>query len=121
MSVTRYVSAVFVPAVALTSATNVTTPVVGFSVKVPSPANVTTLSASHEAGLELGVIRHVALTPLVCNCVPVAKPEVPVIVVNVAVPPGITAFVSGVATGAGGGVTVGVIVASSLRPRVSVA
>ena len=52
---------------------------------------------------------------------PVASPEVPVIVVNVAVPPGITGFVSGVATGAGGGVTVGVIVASSDRPSESVA
>jgi hypothetical protein len=119
--VTRYVSAVFVPAVAFASATNVTTPVAGLSVKVPSPATVTTLSASQAAGLELGVIRHVAFTPLVCNCVPVASPDVPVIVVKVAVPPGITALVSGVATGAGGGVTVGVIVASSMRPRVSVA
>ena len=114
-------SAVFVPAVAFVAATKVTTPVVGFSVKVPSPAIVTTLSASHVAGLDDGVIKQVTFAPLVCNCVPVASPDVPVIVVNVAVPPGITAFVSGVATGAGGGVTVGVIVASSMRPRVSVA
>jgi hypothetical protein len=82
---------------------------------------VTTLSPSHVAGLELGVIKHVAFAPLVCNCVPVAKPEVPVMVENVAVPPGITGFVSGVATGVGGGVTVGVIVASSERPSESVA
>ena len=114
-------SAVFVPAVAFASATNVTTPVVGFSVKVPSPAMVTTLSASQAAGFDPGAMRHVALAPLVCSCVPVASPDVPVIVVNVAVPPGITALVSGVAIGAGGGVTVGVIVASSLRPSVSVA
>ena len=114
-------SAVFVPAVAFASATNVTTPVDGFSVKVPSPVMVTTLSESHAAGLELGVMRHVALAPLVCSCVPVASPDVPVIVVKVAVPPGITAFVSGVATGAGGGVTVGVMVASSERPSESVA
>jgi hypothetical protein len=115
------VSAVFVPAVAFASATNVTTPVAGFNVKVPSPEIVTTLSASQTAGLEAGVIKQVAFEPLVCNCVPVASPEVPVIVVNVAVPPGITAFISGVATGAGGGVTVGVIVASSVRPSESVA
>jgi hypothetical protein len=94
-------------------------PVVGFNVKVPSPAMVTTLSESHV--VVVGVYRQVLLSPLVCNCVPVAKPEVPVIVVNVAVPPGITGFVSAVATGAGGGVTVGVIVASSERPSESVA
>jgi hypothetical protein len=115
------VSAVFVPADALAAATKVTTPVAGFNVKVPSFAIVTTLSASHTAGLEDGVMRHVAFAPLVCSCVPVAKPEVPVIVVNVAVPPGITGFVSGVAAGAEGGVTVGVIVASSERPSESVA
>jgi hypothetical protein len=98
-SVTRYVIADFVPGVAFASATYVTTPVVGFKVYVPWFAIVTTLSASHAAGLEDGVMRHVAFAPLVCNCVPVASPDVPVIVVKVAVPPGITAFVSGVATG----------------------
>ena len=112
-------SAVFVPAVAFASATNVTMPVVGFNVKVPSPAMVTTLSESHV--VVVGVYRQVLLSPLVCSWVPVASPEVPVIVVNVAVPPGITGFVSDVATGAGGGVTVGVIVASSERPSESVA
>ena len=39
----------------------------------------------------------------------VAKAPVPVIVVNVAVPPGITLSVSAVATGAAGIATVGVI------------
>ena len=40
-----------------------------------------------------------------------AKPDVPVIVVNATVPPGITAFAFGVATGTGDKPTVGVIVA----------
>ena len=95
------------PWVALTSATKVTTPVVVFNVYVPSPAMVTTPSASHD--VVLGVIKQVdaATRPTP----EVARPFEPVIVVNVAVPPGITASVSGVATGAAGAVTVGVIVA----------
>ena len=86
---------------------------------VPSSAIVTTLSASQVAGLEDGVIKHVAFAPLVCNCVPVAKPEVPVMVVYVAVPPGSTDCVCAVAVGAVGAATVGVIIASSIRPSES--
>jgi hypothetical protein len=74
---------------------------------VPSPAIVTMPSASHV--VVFGVSRQVALefrpTP------EVASAPVPVSVVNVAVPPGITALDSGVATGAAGRETVGVIVA----------
>ena len=107
MSVTRYVIGVFEPCVAFTSATKVTTPVAAFNVYVPSPAIVTTPSASHV--VVLGVSKHVtaAFNPAVA----VANAPVPVIVVNVAVPPGITALLSGVATGNGGGTTVGVMVA----------
>ena len=66
-------------------------------------------SASHVAGDELGVIKHVAL---VSKPTPeVASAPVPVIVVNVAVPPGMTLSVSAVATGPAGIATVGVIVA----------
>jgi hypothetical protein len=54
-------------------------------------------------------MRHVAA---VSNAaVEVARPEVPVKVVNATVPPGITDFVSGVATGGAGSATVTVIVA----------
>ena len=56
---TWYVKASFVPWVAAGSATNVTTPVVVFSVYVPTPATVTTPSASHAAGDDAGVMRHV--------------------------------------------------------------
>ena len=54
-------------------------------------------------------MRHVAeeLKPATA----VAKPPVPVTVVNVTVPPGITDFVSGPATGTAGAVTLGVMVA----------
>jgi hypothetical protein len=108
MSVTRYVIAVFVPDVAFASDTYVTTPVVGLSVNVPSPEIVTTLSESHV--VVPGVYRHVTPVPDVLRPVPVARPDVPVIVVNATVPPANTAVVSGVAAGAGGGSTVGVIV-----------
>jgi hypothetical protein len=106
-SVTRYESDVFVPVVALTSATKVTTPVEVLSVYVPSPAIVTTPSASQV--VVPGVIRHVdaVLNPTV----DVARPLTPVNVVKLTVPPGITVFVCGVATGAGGNPTVGVMVA----------
>ena len=109
MSVTWYVNAVLVPEVALAAATKVTIPVLVLSVYVPSFAIVTTPSASHVAGDELGVIRHVndALRP----AADVAIPEVPVMVVNATVPPGITDLVSGVAVGTAGKATVGVIVA----------
>ena len=43
----------------------------------------------------------------------------PVSVVNATVPPGMTDFVSAVATGGVGNATVGVMVASSIRPLVS--
>ena len=68
---------------------------------------VTTPSESHV--VVLGVKRHVAnaLSPTP----DVARAPLPVSVVNVAVPPGITAFDSGVATGNPGIDTVGVIVA----------
>ena len=107
MSVTRYVIGVFEPCVAFTSATNVTIPVATSSVYVPSPAIVTTPSESHV--VVLGVSKQVtaAFNPAAA----VANAPVPVSVVNVAVPPGITALLSGVATGAAGEETVGVIVA----------
>ena len=74
---------------------------------VPSPAIVTMPSASQLA--VFGVYRHVLL---VLSPTPdVASAPVPVNVVKIAVPPGITAFDSGVATGAAGMETVGVIVA----------
>ena len=57
----------------------------------------------------LGVNKHVA--EVLSPTPDVASAPVPVIVVNVAVPPGITAFDSGVATGNPGIDTVGVIVA----------
>ena len=118
MSVTWYVIGVLVPCVALASATNVTTPVAAFNVYVPSPAIVTMPSESQLAGEELGTIKQVreVLRPTP----DVAKAPVPVIVVNVAVPPGITALDSGVATGAFGAVTVGVIVALATWPVESV-
>ncbi len=115
MSVTLYVSAVFVPCVALTSATKVTTPVDVFNVYVPSPAMVTTPSASHV--VVLGVIRQV--TEVLKPTPEVASPLAPVNVVKVAVPPGITAFDSGVAIGTAGIETVGVIVALVIWPVVS--
>jgi hypothetical protein len=109
--------AVFVPVVAAGSATKVITPVVVFKVKVPSPAIDTMPSGSHAAGDDAGVMRHeeeaTSPTP------DVASAPVPVMVVNVAVPPGITALDSGVATGAGGSATVGVIVALAIWPVVS--
>ena len=80
-----------------------------FSVYVPCPAIVTTPSASQAAGLDAGVMRHVA--EVFKPAAAVARPEVPVIVVKVAVPPGITDCDSGVATGAAGAVTLAVMVA----------
>ena len=97
------------PATALLSATKVTTPVAGLRVNTPSPAMEMTLSAS-QVVVE-GTYRQVAVAPVVCNCVPVASPEVPVIDVYVAVPLRSTDSVWAVATGAVGAVTVGVIVA----------
>ena len=88
-----------------------------FNVYVPTPFTVTTPSASHAAGDEPGVIKQVtvALSPTPDD----ARPFVPVKVVNATVPPGITDLVSGVATGAAGSPTVGVIVALVTWPVVS--
>jgi hypothetical protein len=78
---------------------------------------VTIPSASHVAGEEAGVMRHVdALTSPTPE---VASAPVPVIVVNVAVPPGITDLLSGVATGEAGMATVGVMVALANWPVLS--
>jgi hypothetical protein len=118
MSVTRYVIEGFVPDNAELSAVNVTMPVAGSSTYVPSPVMVTELSASHV--VVLGVNRHVAVAPVVARPVPVARPEVPVIVVNATDEPGNKSFVSGEAVGGGGGTTVGVMFASAVRPRTSV-
>jgi hypothetical protein len=57
---------------------------------------------------------------VVSNSVPVAKGVVPVMLLYVAVVPGSSVITSGVATGTGGGVTVGVIVAESIWPVESV-
>ena len=97
----------------------VTTPVVGFSVYVPSPSIVTALSASQV--LVPGVSRHVTFAPLVCNSTPDAKPDVPVMVVNNTGWPCSVDFVSSLAVGTGGGSTVTVIVEVTYWPSVSVA
>ena len=74
-------------------------------------------SASQVAGEDAGVIRQV---DAVLNPVgDVAIPLVPVSVVKATVPPGITAFASGVAVGTGGNATVGVIVAEATCVLVS--
>ena len=72
--------------------------------KVPSPEIFTIPSASQDAGDEAGVIRHV--TEVFKPATELAKPEVPVSVVNAAVPPGATLSVFGVATGKAGKPTV---------------
>ena len=118
-SVTRYVIDVFVPAVIELNAVNVTMPVAGSSTYVPSPVIVTELLSSHV--VVVGVNKHVALAPVVTRPVPDARPEVPVIVVNVAVPPGNKDLVSGFATGAVGGSTINVIVEFTNRSKVSAA
>ena len=113
-SVTRYVIGVFVPDVIDPDAANVTTPVDWFNVQVPSPGMVTDVPHVDVAGSTM----HVAPAPEVTNPVPVARPEEPVTVVNVAVSPASTSWVCGVAA-MDGGLTVGVIVALSIRLRVS--
>jgi hypothetical protein len=92
-------------------AVNVTMPVAGSRVQVPSPTIVMELSASHV--VVPGVNKHVAVGPDVARPDPLANPDVPVIGVKVIVAPGSTSLVSGVATGAPGGATVGVISAST--------
>ena len=116
-SVTRYVTAVFVPSANGSVATKVTTPVAWLIDHVPSLLVNPVLQTVGVAGS----IKQVAVAPVVASPVPVARPELPVMVVKVIVPPGSTDFVSGAAVGAVGGVTVGVIVESATRPNVSVA
>jgi hypothetical protein len=70
---------------------NVTIPVAGLRTKVPSPATVTLLSASHVVLFK--EYKHVANEPEVCNDVPVAKPAAPVTFVNDTVVPGNSNFV----------------------------
>ena len=84
---------------------------------MPWPAIVTIPSASQVAGEDPGVMRHVAFE--FKPTLELASPPGPLMVVNVAVPPGITDFDSGVATGAVGIATVGVIVAFVTCPVVS--
>jgi hypothetical protein len=85
----------------------VTTPVEVLSVYVPSPLIVS--DVTHVFGVTDVLTRHVA--DVVKSGPPVAaSPPDPVKVVKVMVPPGATTFVSGDAAGAGGDVTVGVIV-----------
>lgn len=114
MSCTWYVMEVLLPGVAARSATKVTTPVDVFNVYVPSPAITTTPSASQVAGDEPGVIKHVAVG--IKPALEVARPPCEVIVVNVAVAPGITLLVSEVATGTAGAMTVDVMVACVTWP-----
>jgi len=75
---------------------------------VPSPAIVN--EVTQVFGVTAVLIRHVAEVVKVGPPV-VARPPVPVRVVKATEEPGRTNFVSAVAVGAGGGVTVGVIVA----------
>ena len=70
---------------------------------------MTTPSASHASGDEAGVIKHV--NDVLSPTPEVASAPLPVNVVKATVPPGMTDLVSGVATGAAGGLTVGVMVA----------
>ena len=76
---------------------------------VPTPVTVTTPSVSHVEVPGVNKQVTVALSPTPDD----ARPLVPVKVVNATVPPGITDLVSGVATGAAGAITVGVIEALS--------
>ena len=74
---------------------------------MPTPTTVTTPSGSHV--VVLGVNKQV--DAFVKPATAVARPPIPVSVVNATVPPGMTALLSGVATGGFGNATVGVIVA----------
>ena len=67
-----------------------------------------------------GSTRHGPFVAPDCSWAPVAKADDPMTLVNVMVPPGRTIFVSGFAVGASGAETVGVIVALTYRPRLSV-
>ena len=117
-SVTRYVTAVFVPSANGLLATKVTMPVAWSIDHVPS---LLVNPVPQVFGVTEVFTKQVAVAPVVASPVPVARPESPVIVVKVTVPPGRTDLVSGDAVGAVGGVTVGVIVEFATRPNVSVA
>lgn len=114
-SVTRYVIGVRVPLATDGSAANVATPVVLLMVHVPSPATVTDALQM----LSLGSTRQGPSLLPVCNDVPDASADVPMTFVNVAVPPGVTDLLSGLATGVGGGAIVGVMVADVTAPKES--
>ena len=115
-SATRYVTGVFNPGVAFAKAVNVTTPVEVFTEYEPSPAIVS--DVTHVFGVTAVLIKHV-LDALKAGPPVVARPPVPVSVVNATDDPGSTSFASAVAVGAGGGVTVGVIVARLRWPSAS--
>ena len=101
------------PGVAEPDATKVATPVVRSTVHAPSP--VMAKVALHTESE--GSIRQGPLVLPVCSDAPVARAPCPVTrLLNVAVPPGMTGFVSGVATGSAGSVTVGVMRADAACP-----
>jgi hypothetical protein len=106
-SVTRYVTEVFVPGVTVETAVNVTTPVDVFNDHEPSPGMLSVVP--QVLGVTNVFTKHVAE---VVNAGPLvdAKPPTPVSVLNETDPLGITVLDSGVAVGASGDVTVGVIV-----------
>jgi hypothetical protein len=79
-------------------------PVAAFNVYVPSLATVTIPSASHDAGDDPGIIKHVAA--VLNGACAVARPDALVNVVKVVVPPGMTVLDSGLAVGAVGVPTV---------------
>ena len=105
---------VLVPSEIVPKAVNVATPVDRLSVHVPSPIITTSSLGSHSS--VAGSMRQVLEAS---SDTPDASGVSPVMLLNVAVPPGITVCVSGNADGGGGGVTVGVIVAESILPSVS--
>jgi hypothetical protein len=70
-------------------------------------------------GVTLVFTKHVADAPEIERPVPVARPELPVTLVNETVPPGRTDLISGVAEGALIGSTAGVIVEFTVRFNVS--
>ena len=98
------------PAVALLSAWKVATPVVRLTVQVPSPAMAKVALHTESEGS----IRQGPLVFPVCRPDPVASAPWPVMrLAKVAVAPGMTGLVSGVATGSAGALTVGVISADA--------
>ena len=115
-SVTRYVTAVFVPADAAGSASNTGTPVIRSIDHVPSP-EMTNVSLHTESD---GSTRHGPSPAPVRSPVPVASAEFPTTFVKATEAPCSTLFCCGLAAGAAGGLTVGVIVAVSTAPNESV-